>query len=384
MLRPWRWLLACSLALALSARAHATWSIVVVDVRTGEVAVASATCLPGDLERLVPVVVPGVGAAAAQANGDTSGQNRQLIQSGFLLGLAPSEILAALASTDPGHGGRQYGIVDLFHAPVTHTGIGVGFAKPSRVGSVGDLRYAIQGNVLTGDEVVIAAEYRLLTTEGDLSERVLAAMLAARLYGGDGRCSCNFAHPTQCGSPPPDFEKSAHSGFLVVARIGDTLGTCEKTLGCATGSYYLDLNMVGKFIDPDPVRVLDGQYRAWRASMVGRVDQVHSDVRASKTTLVANGKDELVVTLTLADLERRRIPHGGHTVRIEPLNTPSPVTIVGALVDHGDGTYSFPIRAGTSSGVDTWRVIVTEQQKDVVLLPDVVVTASAPTASRAR
>ncbi|MBI5432756.1 MAG: DUF1028 domain-containing protein [Planctomycetes bacterium] len=379
MLSPTRWLSACLLAAALAARAHATWSIVVVDVRTGEVAVASATCLPGDLERLVPVVVPGVGAAAAQANGDSSGQNRQLIQSGLLLGLAPSEILAALAATDPGHGGRQYGIVDLFHAPATHTGIGVGFAKPSRVGSVGDLRYAIQGNVLTGDAVVIAAEHRLLTTDGDLGERVLAAMLAARLYGGDGRCSCNFSHPTQCGSPPPDFEKSAHSGFIVVARIGDTLGTCEKTLGCATGSYYLDLNMVGKFIDPDPVRVLDGQYRAWRASMVGRVDQVHTQVSASKPTLVANGEDELVVTLTLADLERRRIPVGGHAIRVEPLGTAQPVTTLGALVDHGDGTYSFPIHAGASAGSDTWRAIVTEQQKDVVLRPDVVVTVVAPT-----
>src|SRR5690349_4547916 len=104
--------IACFALASLCSSALATWSIVVVNTRTGEVCVASATCLGGDLERWVPVVVPGDGVAAAQSNIDLSCVNRQLILAGFLADLTPQEILDQLAASDPGHQGRQYGIVD--------------------------------------------------------------------------------------------------------------------------------------------------------------------------------------------------------------------------------------------------------------------------------
>ena len=46
-----------------------TWSIVCVNMETGEVCVASATCLGGNfpLKRWLPVIVVGKGAAAAQS-----------------------------------------------------------------------------------------------------------------------------------------------------------------------------------------------------------------------------------------------------------------------------------------------------------------------------
>lgn len=372
--------LLCALALVgcLAERAFATWSIVVVNTRTGEVGVAGATCLGGDLERLLPVVVPGIGGGCAQSSVDVTAQNRLTIRDGLLAGFAPADILVALALQDPQHQQRQYGIVNLADAPVTFTGFQAGLAKPSLAGVAGEYRYAMQGNVLTGDEVILAAELVFLSTDGDLSQRLLAAMQAARNYGGDGRCSCNWSHPTQCGAPPPDFDKSAHSGFMIVARIGDALGECTQTLGCATATYYMDLNVKGKIAAPDPIRQLDELYQLWRASMQGLVDQVHSRVELSKPALVANGTDSALVRLRLGDLERARILHGGHALRVEPLDTPAPVTTVGTLVDHGDGTYEFPVTAGLVAGVDTWRVIVTENGKDVVLQPDVVVTVAAP------
>ena len=57
------------LALVLLApQARPTWSIVVVDTRTGEMAVASATCVGGiDLKRYLAVVYNDVGVAAAQS-----------------------------------------------------------------------------------------------------------------------------------------------------------------------------------------------------------------------------------------------------------------------------------------------------------------------------
>ena len=52
----------------LAGNAAATWSIVVVNVVTGEVAVGIATCLTGfDLRPNTVVVVPGRGVAAAQS-----------------------------------------------------------------------------------------------------------------------------------------------------------------------------------------------------------------------------------------------------------------------------------------------------------------------------
>ena len=58
-------LVAILIAAALAPRARATWSVVLTDTATGEVAIASATCINNfDLEFYLPVVRPGIGVAA--------------------------------------------------------------------------------------------------------------------------------------------------------------------------------------------------------------------------------------------------------------------------------------------------------------------------------
>ena len=70
--------LACAAALALPAQA--TWSIIALDRATGEICIAGATCLTGnELARGLAVIVPGVGAGAAQSAIDASGANRVII-----------------------------------------------------------------------------------------------------------------------------------------------------------------------------------------------------------------------------------------------------------------------------------------------------------------
>ncbi len=210
-------------ALACAAgTAHATWSIVIVDMRTREVAVASATCLTGfDLHANTPVVVVGVGGATAQSAVDSDGVNRTMIRDGFYAGLSPDEILAVLAVRDSSHQSRQYGMVDTLGRAVTFSGTQDGAWAGGRTGQSGDLVYAVQGNVLTGPPVVDAAVEAILTTPGDIAEKLMAAMDAARMMGGDGRCSCSSSNPPGCGSPPPSFTKSAHIAYMIVARIGD-------------------------------------------------------------------------------------------------------------------------------------------------------------------
>ena len=67
----------------VAAPAKATWSIVVVDLKTREVCSATATCIEGmDLDLSVPLVVVGKGAAAAQAFVHSGAKNRKVIFSG--------------------------------------------------------------------------------------------------------------------------------------------------------------------------------------------------------------------------------------------------------------------------------------------------------------
>jgi Family of unknown function (DUF1028)/FG-GAP-like repeat len=224
---------AAAASLALSAgQAQATWSMIIIDTRTGEVAVGSCTCLTGiDLQALTPVLIVGVGAAAAQSAGDTTQRNRTFLRDRLWERMAPDDIVTALSVFDPNHQSRQYGIADVLGRAATFTGADDGAWAGGQTGSfsytyagqTGTIVYAVQGNVLTGEPVVQMAVDALHNTAGDLPARFMAAMQAARSMGGDGRCSCPGG-VTSCGSPPPTFTKSAHIGYMLVARAGDKDG----------------------------------------------------------------------------------------------------------------------------------------------------------------
>ncbi|MDX2147381.1 MAG: DUF1028 domain-containing protein [Planctomycetota bacterium] len=216
------------LAGAGQSTAFATWSILIADTRTGEVAVASATCLTGfDLRDNTPVLLTGIGAATAQSFVDSSGQNRVFVRDRLAEGIAPATIIDLLAPFDSGHQTRQYGIVSLAGGgqAATFSGTGAGGWAGGVTGRVGDLVYAVQGNVLTGAPVVAAAVDAIINTSGDVPAKLMASMQAARMMGGDGRCSCAAFSPEACGAPPPSFTKSAHIAYMLIAREGDRDGT---------------------------------------------------------------------------------------------------------------------------------------------------------------
>src|SRR5688500_12533282 len=120
---------ACALLFFADA-ALATWSIVAINRKTGEVCISRATCLARfDLQRFLPVLVVGKGGGAAQSFVDTSGVNRKIIWDGLMAGAPPALILQNLSQTDPSHQTRQYCITDFDNAPVTFTGSAAGIAK---------------------------------------------------------------------------------------------------------------------------------------------------------------------------------------------------------------------------------------------------------------
>jgi uncharacterized Ntn-hydrolase superfamily protein len=205
-----------------SGSASATWSIVIANSKTKEVSVGTVTCLNNlDLCAIVPVVVIGKGAAAVQAAGDFNGVRRPIIFDELMNGTDPEVILALLAQIS-GHQQRQYGIVDTQGRAITFTGSQNFQWAGGLIGSDGTMVYAIQGNVLAGECVISAIEQAILTTPGDMAEKLMAGMEAAYLAGGDGRCSCNPNSPPSCGCPPQDFTKAGHIGCMVVGRIGDS------------------------------------------------------------------------------------------------------------------------------------------------------------------
>ncbi len=225
-----------------AAPASATWSILIADTRTGEIAVGSATCLTNiDLRENTPVLITGRGALTAQSAVDTEGFNRGLARDLILDGLTPADILTELEAFDPNHQTRQYGFVDARGLAATFSGLqasewkgGVtGRIERGRPGPDDDIVYAVQGNILTGAPVVLMAEQAIIdalpasTDEGDLAEALMLSMEAAYAFGGDGRCSCDNG-PTACGSPPVDFnpatDKTADVGYMLVGRPGDVEG----------------------------------------------------------------------------------------------------------------------------------------------------------------
>ncbi len=230
--------------MAAAPASHATWSILLVDTRTGEFGIASATCLANfDLQANSPVVVAGRGAAAAQSYVDVGGTNRSLIRTRLSQGVDPAAILAELSVADGGHETRQYGFVDVHGGMVTFTGAEALAWAGGATGSFGyvhggvsgTIHYAVQGNILTGQPVVDAAIEAVRTTAGDLPQRLMAGMQAARRMGGDGRCSCTGGSATSCGSPPPSFARTANCAYFIVSRAGDadlaafTLPTSSNT-----------------------------------------------------------------------------------------------------------------------------------------------------------
>ncbi|MEM9373517.1 MAG: DUF1028 domain-containing protein [Planctomycetota bacterium] len=214
--------LSCGTLALAAGNAEATWSVLIVDTRTGEIGLGSATCLTRlDLRELTPVLVAGSGAVTAQSAGDSDGFTRSYMRDRLLEGVPVADILDGLSQIDGAHQTRQYGMVDVSGGAVTFSGAQAGAWRGGLTGRAGDLVYAVQGNVLSGENVVADAAGAVVNTPGDIADKLLAAMVAAREAGGDGRCSCDPRNPEDCGSPPPAPFKSSHVGYMMIARAGD-------------------------------------------------------------------------------------------------------------------------------------------------------------------
>ena len=257
----------------LPSTAAATWSVVAVDLATGRIVIASATCVNRDdafLRDIQAVIVPGKGIAACQASVDGTHTNQMLVFSEIMKGTDPARIIELL-SADPAFQSRQFGIVDLTGRSAGHSGLTNGYVTQDIQGRVPGTQifYSIQGNILRPGEVVPGAVKAFLNTTGALTDRVMAAMDAADAAGGDSRCTC--PPPPADGSAPaiPCDAKTAHVAYITMAERDDTNGDSHTN-----GKYTMYLTVtqpesggpnaihVGENLNP--VRTLRLRYDAWR------------------------------------------------------------------------------------------------------------------------
>lgn len=157
-----------------------TYSIAALDPATGELGVAVQTRWLA-VGSAVPWVEAGVGAVATQSfTEEAHGFNGlRLMREGLAAGAALEAVLAG----DDGEAVRQVGMVDARGGAAAHTGLGcVRFASHLVRPGV-----TVQANMMERPTVPAAMLATFLGADGDLADRLLAALRAAEREGGDVR-----------------------------------------------------------------------------------------------------------------------------------------------------------------------------------------------------
>jgi len=242
--------------LLLQSSAWATWSVIAVDKKSGQVIIASATCVPQagfpkrqplpsrDLMDLQAVIVPGIGVAACQAGADNTHNNQMLVFQELKKGTDPAKIIELL-NADPDIERRQFGILDLQGRAAGFNGKGNSNASLYVPGHVGDFYFQVQGNTLFSDQVVYEAALAFTRAKGTLADHVMAAMEAAdaKATSWDG--------------------KTAHVAYILIANKTDST---EKSHN--QGKYYAYVRVTDDDIKPNenanPVKTLRMRYDSWK------------------------------------------------------------------------------------------------------------------------
>ena len=150
------------------------------DPAAGEVGVAVASRFFA-VGTVVPWAEAKVGAVATQAYANTAWAPKALEM--LRAGKSPEEILTALRAGDSEANRRQFGLVAADGRSITWTGPGCSAWAGGRSGK----NYAIQGNILAGEQVVDVMEKKWLESKGSLADRLFATLRAGDAAGGDSR-----------------------------------------------------------------------------------------------------------------------------------------------------------------------------------------------------
>ncbi len=212
-------------------RVH-TFSIVARDARTGEMGVAVQSHW-FSVGPLVPWAEAGVGAVATQSLVEVSYGPRGLTL--MRSGKGAAEALKELVAADEGRDGRQVAMVDSTGQVASWTGPK---CIPSAGYSKGD-GFSVQANLMANDTIWPAMKTAFEAAQGDLADRMMAALEAAQEAGGDIRGKQSAAMLIVSGERSPDPWR----GRLLDLRVEDDpnpLRELKRLIGIQRAYRYAD------------------------------------------------------------------------------------------------------------------------------------------------
>jgi uncharacterized Ntn-hydrolase superfamily protein len=247
----------CLLLIFLTASptfAQDTFSIVAVDTETGEVGSAGASCIDASQfggVKLLSGIIPGRGGINAQATvclpvhfNLVNGLD-QMAQ-----GKSPAEIIQWLVDNDACNFGnfttRQYGIVDFDGSGNPRSAAYTGINCTVYANHATGFNYAVQGNILLGQQIIDSMEARFLNTPGSLAKKLMAALQGANVPGADTRCL--------------NQGTSSRSAFLRIAKPDNH-----------PDSLFLELNVPVTPIGVEPIDSLQKLFDAWMTTSTNEI-----------------------------------------------------------------------------------------------------------------
>ena len=179
---PFLVLLTACIGLSQTLPPVSTFSIVAIDPQNGDLGVAVASRY-FSVGSVVPWAMADIGAVATQANVNV-GYGQQAIDL-LRQGLTAQEVLKKILADDKfeGKDGRQVAIVDAKGNVAAFTGPNA----PKWAGDRQGKTWSAQGNILVGPQVPEAMGKAFEATQGELAEKLFAALKAGDTAGGDAR-----------------------------------------------------------------------------------------------------------------------------------------------------------------------------------------------------
>lgn len=176
------------LLILVTTHTYATWSIIAVDRKTGEIGVAGASCT-FDVQGIASIV-PGRGAIVVQAASSYYARMKgvDLMENSKSI----TEILAIMRDQKFRPENQQYGVIVLDEGvkPLVYSGSKISDWNGEIIGA--DI--AVLGNILVGKKVLKKAfEAFNKNRDKTLAERLMLALRAGEQAGGDKRCGSQYA-----------------------------------------------------------------------------------------------------------------------------------------------------------------------------------------------
>ncbi len=220
-----------------------TFSIVAVDTVSGQIGSAGASCIDQSAIAggaiIISDIIPGRGAIHTQSYWNNT--NQVNARNRMLAGDSPDEIIQWLITNDVHNqaGLRQYGIVDFDEDGRARSAAFTGNNCLDWKGHRNGIVYAIQGNILLGQAILDSMETAFNSTEGPLSDKLMAALQRANIPGADSRCLNQGV--------------SSLSAFIRMANPNDT-----------ENNFILDLNVPQTAYGVEPIDSLQVLYDQWK------------------------------------------------------------------------------------------------------------------------